>query len=52
MLASANDGETWDSGGDIWLVMKRRSDGKVVVFSDELAGVYASLEETQSGNTR
>ena len=28
-------GETWQSGGDIWLVVMHRADGRLVVLSDE-----------------
>ena len=28
-------GETWQAGGDIWLVIIRRKDGHIVVISDE-----------------
>jgi len=33
-VAEALGGETWQSGGDIWLVLLRRSDGRLVVLSD------------------
>ncbi len=34
-LAEAVGGETWQSGGDIWLVLLKRQDGKLVVISSE-----------------
>ena len=40
-IADALGGETWQSGGDIWLVTLRRSDGKVVVISDDAICLYA-----------
>ena len=43
-VAEALAGETWQSGGDIWLVLLRRSDGKLVVISDEVVCEYESTE--------
>lgn len=40
-LAKLLGGETWQSGGDIWLVLIRRADGKIVVVSDEAVCEYA-----------
>ncbi len=39
-IASALGGEAWNSGGDYWLVLFRRSDGKLVVISDEIICEY------------
>ena len=33
-LAKLLGGETWQSGGNLWLVILKRSDGKVVAISD------------------
>jgi len=41
-VAKALRGDTWQSGGDIWLVVLRRSNGKVVVMSDEVVKEYDS----------
>ncbi len=41
VLAKLLGGETWNSGGDIWLVILRRSDGKIVAISDEVVCEYA-----------
>jgi hypothetical protein len=49
-LASALGGETWQSGGDIWLVVLRRSDSHLVVFSDEVVCEYASQEALNEGH--
>lgn len=49
-VAEALGGETWQSGGDIWLVLLRRSDGTLVVISDEVVCAYeneAAFEESQ-----
>ena len=39
-LAKLLGGETWQSGGDMWLVIIRRSDGKVVTISNEVVTAY------------
>ena len=39
-VALAIGGETWNSGGDIWLVCCERSDGRLVVISDEVVCEY------------
>ena len=39
-VAEALGGETWQSGGDIWLVLLRRGDGGLVVISDEVVCEY------------
>lgn len=44
VLATLIDGEAWHSGGDIWLVLKRTSDGRVVSISDEVIIEYVSEE--------
>ena len=40
-VADALGGETWQSGGDIWLVLLHRQDGRLVVISDEVVCEYA-----------
>ena len=42
-------GETWQSGGNLWLVILRRADGKIVAISDELAAEYADEEALGAG---
>jgi len=39
-VAEALSGETWQSGGEIWLVLLRRTDGKLSVISDEVVCEY------------
>ncbi len=39
-VAEALSGEAWQSGGDIWLVLLRRMDGKLSVISDEVVCEY------------
>ena len=39
-VANALGGETWQSGGDIWVVMLRRPDGRVVAITDEVVAEY------------
>jgi len=43
-IAEALSGETWQSGGDIWLVLLRRTDGKLSVISDEVVCEYDDEE--------
>jgi hypothetical protein len=43
-LAHALGGETWQSGGAMWLVIVRRSDGSLVVFSDDVVCEYVSQD--------
>ena len=38
--AEALGGTAWQSGGGIWLVLLRRSDGRLVVVSDDVVGEY------------
>ena len=40
-MAEALGGQTWQSGGGIWLVVLRRRDGSLVVNSDEVVCEYA-----------
>ncbi len=39
-VAEALSGETWQSGGGIWLVLLRQGNGKLVVISDEAVCEY------------
>ena len=48
-VAEALAAETWQSGGDTWLVLKTRQDGRVVVISDEAVCEYESEKEAQRG---
>lgn len=48
-LAKLLGGETWQSGGDIWLVILRKADGKIVAISDELVTEYADEEALGAG---
>lgn len=41
MIAEVLGGETWQSGGDIWIVLLRRGDGHIVAISDEVVNEYA-----------
>ena len=49
LLAKIFDGEAWHSGGQIWLVRLTNSDGRLVVFSDELVSDYASESDFENG---
>ena len=48
-LAKLLGGETWQSGGDVWLVLIRRADGKIVAISDEVVCEYADGEALGTG---
>lgn len=43
-VADALSGQAWQSGGDIWLVLKQRQDGRLVVISEDVICEYASQE--------
>lgn len=51
LLAAAIGGETWQSGGGIWLVIVHRADGAVVVFSGDTVCEYendAAFDESRA----
>ena len=48
-LADVIGGDVWDSGGGMCLVLKHRSDGRIVAFSDEVICVYENEEALQEG---
>ena len=50
-IAEALGGDTWQSGGDIWLVTIRRNDGKIVVISDDSICLYADDEAFDRGDS-
>jgi hypothetical protein len=50
-VADMLGGEIWNSGGSIWLVLFRRSDGKMVVLSDESVCVYSDETVLLGGGT-
>jgi len=47
-MARVLGGDVWQSGGDIWLVIVRRSDGHVVVLSDEAVCEYRNEEAIET----
>lgn len=47
-LAEALGGETWQSGGDICLVILRGSDGRLVVVSDDVVCEYADAKASDN----
>ncbi len=51
-LAAIFGGESWQSGGGIHLVTVRRSDGSMVVFSDEAICEYESEEAFEDADAR
>jgi len=48
-VAEALGGESWQSGGDIWLVVIRRLDESVVVISDESICEYPDESAFEHG---
>ena len=48
-LAKLLGGETWQSGGDAWLVLIHRADGKIVAISDEVVCEYADGKALGTG---
>lgn len=49
-IAEILGGETWQSGGDIWLVLIRRNDGHLVVISDEVICEYESEDAFENSH--
>ena len=50
-VAEALGGSPWQSGGDIWLVLLRRGDGKIVVVSDEVVTEYDDDDAFEANRT-
>ena len=48
-VATAVGGEAWNSGGGIWLVLCRRSDGKIVAISDDAVCEYSEEDQLDGG---
>jgi len=46
-VAEALGGDTWQSGGGIWLVLFKRSDGRIVALSDEMVCEYRSEDDLE-----
>ena len=53
-VADALGGDAWQSGGDIWLVLRKRSDNQLVVLSDECVCEYkdeSAFERAEVSNS-
>lgn len=48
-LAKQIGGWAWMSGGDVWLAVLERQDGRAVVFSDECVCEYSSADAMMDG---
>ncbi len=48
-VAEALDGEPWEGGGDMWLVIFRRADGRVVTLSREVVCEYMDEAAFEGG---
>jgi hypothetical protein len=44
-LASAIGGEAWQSGGDIWIVVKHSHHGRVITLSDDVICEYPTAAD-------
>ena len=51
-LARIYDAEAWQSGGGIWLVIKRGPDGCIIVFSDDAVCLYAGEADFDDGRAQ
>lgn len=49
-IARVIGGHAWNSGGNIWLVRRQNSQGKVVVISDEAVCEYENDDAFDEGN--
>ncbi len=49
-VAEALGGQPWQSGGDIWLVIFERNDGKLVAISDEVVCEYKNQDALEVGS--
>lgn len=52
VVAESLGGTTWQSGGGIWLVLLRRSDGRLVVISDEVVCEYETEDHFEECRPR
>lgn len=50
-IADALGGDTWQSGGGVWLVLFRRPDGRIVAITDEAICQYSSDQAFDEGRT-
>jgi hypothetical protein len=50
IMAEALRGRTWQSGGDIWLVLIDKKDGKLVVISEEVICEYNNEDNFDKSN--
>ena len=51
-VANALGGDSWNSGGGIWLVIFKKPDGSLVVVSDEVVCDYESEEHFERSQPR
>jgi hypothetical protein len=49
VLAKACGGEYWQSGGNVWLLLIRRKDGRLVVVSGDAVCEYATDADFDAG---
>lgn len=49
-IADALGGDMWQTGGDIWIVVWHRADGKVVAISGDAVCLYAGDDAFDRGD--
>ena len=48
-IAELMGADYWNSGGDMYLVIFRRTDGSIAALSDEAVCEYKNIEELETG---
>jgi len=49
-VAGALGGDSWQSGGGVWLVTLHRADGRIIVISDDAICLYADEGAFERGD--
>ena len=48
-IAKIVEGEPWQSGGNVWVVVIRRDNGSLVMMSDECVSDYKCQKDADQG---
>ena len=51
-LAEILGGDPWQSGGDMWVLLKKTGDGRVISITDECVVEYASEEAHETNKQK